>query len=387
MTDHYDVIIIGAGPGGSATGHYLAQGGLRVLLLDKATFPRDKTCGDGLTPRALRVLDDMGLLDGLQTQGQRLDRLEVFAPWGHSVAAQLPRVGAWHVYSLVVPRLVLDDTIRQRALASGAAFQGGMHVVQVEREGGGVVVKAERRGQANQFRGRMAVVATGASHKLLLTMGLLRHAPPIMLAARAYFEGMAAPPTMHLRFDGVPLPGYGWVFPLSATSANVGAGYFRAGWSARWMPDNPRQAFDHFIQTPPLRRMLDGARQVGPVKGYPLRVDFATAPTYGDHVLLVGEAAGLVNPLTGEGIDYALESGHLAASHLLAMFGAGDFSSARHAEYDHLLRARFQRLFVFCNRVRAICLNPPLLNLLVWAANRRPDLKLRLMHIVLGLRP
>ncbi len=386
MRELYDVIIIGAGPGGSATAHYLAQGGLRVLLLDKTVFPRDKTCGDGMTPRALRVLADMGLLDSLQTQGQRLDRLEVFAPWGYSVGAQLPRVGDWPDYTLVVPRLTLDDAIRQRALASGADFQGGVHVVQVEREGEGVAVKAERRGKTGEFRGRMAVVATGASHKLLLTTGILRQAPPMMLAARAYFEDMAAPPTMHLRFDGVPLPGYGWVFPLSATSANVGAGYFRDGWTARFMPDTPRQAFDHFVQTPALRRMLDGARQVGPVKGYPLRVDFATAPTYGDRTLLVGEAAGLVNPLTGEGIDYALESGQLAASHLLAMFAAGDFSPARHAEYDRLLRARFQRLFVFCNRVRAVCLNPPLLNLLVWAAARRPDLKLRLMHIVLGLR-
>ena len=260
MSDPNDGIIIGAGPGGSATAHYLAQGGLRVLLLDKTVFPRDKTCGDGMTPRALWVLADMGLLDGLQTQGQRFDRLEVFAPWGHSVGAQLPRVGDWPDYTLVVPRLTLDDAIRQRALASGADFQGGVHVVQVEREGEGVAVKAERRGKTGEFRGRMAVVATGASHKLLLTMGILRQAPPMMLAARAYFEDMAAPPTMHLRFDGVPLPGYGWVFPLSATSANVGAGYFRAGWTARFMPDTPRQAFDHFVQTPALRRMLDGAR-------------------------------------------------------------------------------------------------------------------------------
>lgn len=381
----HDVVIVGAGPGGSATAFYLAQHGLDVLLLDKFDFPRDKTCGDGMTPRALHVLAEMGILKELEAVGQRLNRLEIFAPWGHAVGAALPQIGDWPDYTLVVPRFVLDDVIRRRALAAGASFQGQVHVTQIERSDTGVVVRAERRGQTQSFRGRMAVIATGASPKLLLTTGILKHTPALMVAARAYFEDMAAPDTMHLRFDGVPLPGYGWVFPLSATSANIGAGFFRTPWAARWMPDTPKIAFDRFIQIPPLKAMLKGARQVGPVKGYPLRVDFASAPTYGDQMLLVGEAAGLVNPLTGEGIDYALESGRLAAGHLLAMFESGDFSPARHAEYDQRLRARFQRLFVFCNRVRAVCLNPPLLNLLVTAAGLRPRLKMRLIHAVLGL--
>ncbi len=381
----YDVIVIGAGPGGSATAHTLARQGARVLLLDKFEFPRDKTCGDGMTPRAAAILRDMGALDDLLAVGCRLPQLEIFAPAGHSVAATLPAVADWPAYTLVVPRLTLDDTLRQQAVASGAVFQGQVHVTGLEATADGVTVLAERRGQTARFQGRLAVIATGASSKLLLATGILRRLPPMMLAARAYFEGLAAPPHLHLRFDGVPLPGYGWVFPTSAATVNVGAGFFRTRWTRFWMPDTPRAAFDHFVQTPALQAILVGARQVGPVKGYPLRVDFATAPTYGPRCLLVGEAAGLVNPLTGEGIDYALESGQVAGAHALAMLTAGDFSPARFAAYDAALRARFQRLFVFCNRVRAVCLNPPLLNLLVWAANRRPDLKMRLIHVVLGL--
>src|SRR5436305_4217050 len=145
----------------------------------------------------------------------------------------------------------------------------------------------------------------------------------MMLCARAYFEGMAEVlDAAQCRFDGVPLPGYGWVFPLSNSSANIGVGFFRAGLTARWMPKTARTVFDSFIETPALQSILAGAQRVGPIKGYPLRIDFARSPTYAERILLVGEAAGLVNPVTGEGIDYALESGKMAAEHLMRMFAA-----------------------------------------------------------------
>src|SRR5690242_4734770 len=105
MTDTHDVVIVGAGPGGAAAAHYLAKRGLDVLLLDKASFPRDKTCGDGLTPRALGVLDDMGLLNELLRIGCRIKTMEIVAPGGGSVAAPLPQSSHGHDYALVVPRL------------------------------------------------------------------------------------------------------------------------------------------------------------------------------------------------------------------------------------------------------------------------------------------
>ncbi|MFN8470826.1 MAG: geranylgeranyl reductase family protein [Anaerolineae bacterium] len=383
----FDVVIIGAGPGGSAAAYYLARRGLDVLLLDKADFPRDKTCGDGLTPRAVSVLRDMGLLDHLLQVGHRTPHLEIVAPFGHSVGSPIPKVGDWPEFTLVVPRLILDDLLLQKAIGAGATFRGGVRVAKLQTSPTGVTVHGAGKDGAVEVKARAAIVATGASPTLLMEMGILKKMPAMMIASRAYFEDMRnLKDETYLTFEGVPLPGYGWVFPVSRTSANVGAGLVRRSWTSRWRKETSAQVFQKFITTPTIKAMLDGARQVGPVKGYPLRMDFAESPTYGERTLIVGEAAGMVNPLTGEGIDYALESGRIAAEHLATVFETGDFSRARFAEYDAVLRQRFQRLFVFCDRVRAICLNPVLLNPLVAVANYRTDLKLRLIYAVLGLR-
>lgn len=384
MKDMYDVAVVGAGPGGSAAAYYLAKSGLEVLLLDKFSFPRDKTCGDALTPRALRVLDEMGLLDELLRVGHRLHRIELIAPKGHSVAAPVPGKDGRTDYVLIVPRLILDHLILQRAVTGGAQFESPVRVNDIERDVKGVIIKGEYQGRAVSYKARMAIVATGANIKLLLRMGLLKQPPLMMLCARAYFEGMRSMSDLvQCHFDGVPLPGYGWVFPLSDSSANIGAGFFRSGLTARWMPATAREAFETFIQTPLLQNILSGAQRAGPIKGYPLRVDFASAPTCSDGVMLVGEAAGLVNPVTGEGIDYALESAKLAAEHLLSMFASGDLSGKPLQAYDNVLRQRYQDLFVLCNRLRFVYLNPLVLNRVVTAAAHDQDLLRIFMNIVL----
>jgi 2-polyprenyl-6-methoxyphenol hydroxylase-like FAD-dependent oxidoreductase len=132
--------------------------------------------------------------------------------------------------------------------------------------------------------------------------------------------------------------------------------------------------------------LLAGARQAGPLKGYPIRVDFLRARTFAERTLLVGEAAGLVNPLTGEGIDYALESGMIAARHITRTFETGDFAPARVVEYNTQLHARFDKVFRFSEWIRDWYCKPPLLNLLVPLANRRPELRQMLANIVLGER-
>ncbi len=385
MDKIYDVVIVGAGPGGSAVAYYLARAGLDVLLLDKFDFPRDKTCGDGLTPRALGVLDDMGILGDVLQVGCRVSAAEVVAPNGHSTVAPFPRGTGRPEHALVIPRLILDDMVRQWAVTRGARFEGRVYVTAIERSGIGVEVKGGRYGRSVSARARMAVIATGANVKLLLTMGLLPKAPPMMVAARAYFEGVSGlDDHMDLSFEGVPLPGYGWMFPLPGSKANIGAGFFRCGRAAGRVPATPAAAFQNFIQTHTLQRMLDHARQVGPIQGHPLRVDFTNAPTFGERVLLVGEAAGLVNPLTGEGIDYALESGKMAAGHLIDMFAAGDLSYQRLSAYDRALRLRFQGLFIFCTRIRDLLLYRRPLNRLVRAAAQWSDLKMALVNILLG---
>lgn len=385
MTEIYDVVIVGAGPGGSATAYYLAKEGFDVLLLDKFDFPRDKTCGDALTPRALHILDDMGILDAVNQVGHRLDKVEFTAPKGHIVVAPIPKQESKYDYLLFAPRLLLDSIILERALSSGAGFQSPVRVTGVVLEGSNMIVKGEQRAKELSFRARMVIIATGANTKLLLRMGLFKKMPQMVLCARTYYEGITNMiDAAHCRFDGVPLPGYGWVFPISDSSVNVGVGLFRAGLAELWMPKTAHAAFDAFIHSPPLQQLLAGASQSGPIKGYPVRVDFARSPTFGERTMLVGEAAGLVNPVTGEGIDYALESGKMAAEQLSHMFAIGDFSAKELTSYDKLLRQHYQRLFVLCDRLRVLYLNPLFLNLAVSACVHNNDLMMLFMNIAIA---
>src|SRR5262249_40553221 len=162
---------------------------------------------------------------------------------------------------------------------------------------------------------------------------------------RAYFEGLPglAADQIQFRFDGVPMPGYAWIFPTSETTANIGLGVFAARPGAR-APVSPRAAFERWRQWPAGRQAPGDPGPAGPIKGYPIRSDFLTSPAVAERVLVVGEAAGLVNPLTGDGIDFALESGQLAAEHLSEQLAHSDLSARGLAGYDRALRRRYSAL-------------------------------------------
>ena len=132
--------------------------------------------------------------------------------------------------------------------------------------------------------------------------------------------------------------------------------------------------------------MLATARQVGPLKGYPIRTDFHRSPTFHDRMLLVGESAGLVNPLTGEGIDLALESGQVAAQQLIAMFERGDFSQRSTENYDRILRQRYQRMFVLLTRLRTLYVNPYVSDRVIQTTQQVADLRALMVDIFLGFQ-
>ncbi len=369
MTVQYDVAIIGAGPAGSSSAYFLARSGIKVLLLDKATFPRDKTCGDGLVPRALPILTEMGVLDSVmqRSRGFQLNELEVSAPSGRAVRFTIPDLPYAPNHAVVVNQ--------------GAEFFSGVRVRGLRPDTDGITISSDNM----TYRARLAIVATGANTALLDIIGLNPPKPNIV-AARAYYEGIESLPSyFQFRFDGVVLPGYGWVFPLSATSANIGAGFIRTG--KREHNQSAQTVFQSFVENPALKQMLRNAKQVGTLKSFPIRTDFASAPLFAERILLVGEAAGLVNPLTGDGIDFALESGKIAAEHIATMLKFGDFSRSQLQAYDTILRQRYQNLFRFSTRVSRMALNRRALNWLVPLAASRPKLPETLVNILLGAQP
>lgn len=383
MPTETDILIVGAGPAGSALAYFLASAGFSVRLLDKAQFPRDKTCGDGLSPRALQVLKNIGALEAVNAAGFRIASLRLFSPNGHSFSAPILPHKNLPGHALVLPRFQLDEIIRHRALAASAEFE--QHTVSGLLETENAVVGATAA-NGQKYHARVTVLATGASTALLERAGLLpANFTAEGRAARAYFHNVRGlSDEVEFHFDSVPLPGYGWVFPTSPTTANVGAGYLvRAGRPAP--QSTPRQTFEGFIANPYVANLLVEAQPATPIKGFPLRFDFATAPTAKPGLFLVGEACGLVNPLTGEGVDYALESAEIAAEIITDALRHNAPPQQTARAYTRALRQRFLHLFTTIRRVRDLYLQPWVLNRFVRAAQKNDELKMRLVNIALGL--
>src|SRR5574341_2277165 len=212
----YDIAIVGAGPAGSAAAYFLAKAGLNVALLDKADFPRDKTCGDGLTPRALKVLDAMGALHKVEQQAFRCNGIGLRYSDSVTYKLELNHLADLPQYILVQPRLSLDDLLRRHAVEAGAHFVPNAKVEPISRAADGAAhVHLEGR---EPLQCMISIVATGASTRLLKDLGLLKNAPPPNLAARCYFENVEGlEDAIVMFFDGIELPGYGWVFPTSPT--------------------------------------------------------------------------------------------------------------------------------------------------------------------------
>ncbi len=377
LPERRQAIVVGAGPAGAATAFFLGRAGIDVLLLDKARFPRDKTCGDAVSPRALGVLGEMGLLDEVSARAQRCDEVCLVAPNHHTTVTAVPRPPGLPDHVLVIKRLHFDHMVQRRAVAAGAEFR--VEPVRALLQEGGAVVGVRLDGDRS-VRADLVVLATGAAMPLLKDAGLLDRKPEMILAARRYYDEIPeVEPRLEFYFDHVDLPGYGWLFPAGPHSANVGIGYMGT------VDGSPLSAFARFVDSHPRLRSLARARPDGAVRGYPLRVDFPRARKTGSGVLAVGEAVGLVNPFTGEGIDYALESGRIAGETIAPALreGGGRLAEGLRA-YEKALDARFRRLFVVLTLARRAYFNGPMLNRVLGGAPARKYLVDTLLEVCLG---
>ena len=316
-----DAVVVGAGPAGSSTAHYLAMAGLRVLLLEKSTFPRDKVCGDGLTPRAVAELVRMGV----DTSGWARNTGLRAVGGGRTIELPWPETASLPNFGLACPRAELDAALAAKAQESGAVLRENVTVVGPilhERSGRVIGVKAksaEREPLA--FKAPVVVDAGGVSARLATAVGREKAMNrPMGVAYRTYFRsGRSADSVMesHLElWKGKPgksdlMPGYGWIFPLAGGIVNVGLGSLSSTAKATGL--DYRGMFKAWMANAPSGWGFTEENQVGRLRGAALPMAFNRKPHYADGLLLVGDAGGMVSPFNGEGIAYALQAGRLAA--------------------------------------------------------------------------
>jgi geranylgeranyl reductase family protein len=335
-----DVLVVGAGPAGSAAAAWAARSGRDTVLVDAAVFPRDKTCGDGLTPRAIAELDRLGLDDwvrahtvnhGLRAHG-----------FGQTLLLPWPG-GSLPAYGSAVARTELDDQIRTTAMKSGAIGIDGTRAVDVEMDGGRVSsVWFESGGEAFELGCKRLVVADGVRSPLGKLLGRTWHRDTVYgVAGRSYVDSSMSD-------DPWILSGYGWIFPLGDGSVNLGVGTLATA-------KRPAEV----ALRPLMRHYADQRREDFGLSGdlrmptsAMLPMGGAVSHVAGPNWALIGDAAACVNPLNGEGIDYGLETGRLLADVL-----DEDLATA----WPALLREHYGEAFSIARRLAGLVTVPRLL--------------------------
>ena len=329
----FDVLVVGAGPSGAAAAHWLAARGHSVLAIEKKHFPREKTCGDGLTPRAVRQLHDMGLADRL-AGFQRFDGLRSIA---HGVTLELawPDHPDFPSYGYVVRRRELDEMVAEQAVKAGATIWQGAEAVAPVVDGGlltGAMVRDKDSDEVKPVRARYVIVADGANSRFGRALGTARDRSfPLGMAIRGYFTSpLHDEPWIesHLDIrdrDGNHLPGYGWIFPVGDGTVNVGVGLLST--FQGWKHVNTSHLMEAFCETAPARWGLSPATATGAPTGGRLPTGGSVTPRVGPTFVVAGDAAGFVNPFNGEGISTAMESGEIAAQVIIQALARPDQAS------------------------------------------------------------
>ncbi len=368
-----DAIVVGAGPSGATAAMALAQKGRRVLLLDRQEFPRDKACGDGVPSMAIAQLFELGMEPILKDAGfYPVHWLSVISPSGHEVKAELKEYvrGAC---SYVVPRLTFDQTLVEHAKASGARLRIAQVTAPVFKNGQVVGVQARQNGKSMEFRAGVVIAADGVTSVIARALQPDRFEDRHRaVALRAYVEGMDVRPNeVEFYLDKRIIPGYAWIFPYGATEANVGLGMRldRFHSQDKKLPE----LLDLFMELPAVKTRLRPGWQLRDVAVWQLNFGSQNGlQNVSDGLVVIGDAAGHINPLTGGGIANGIVAGRLAADVVDKGLAKGDMSRQVLQEYEELCRdamdASMRRSYMF---QRSLASYPLIVDWLVRLAGSR----------------
>ncbi|QIX28125.1 geranylgeranyl reductase family protein [Nocardioides sp. JQ2195] len=336
------VIIVGAGPAGAATAFHLAGAGIDVLVLEKTSFPRDKICGDGLTPRAVKQLLGMGF-DLDEPGWQKNKGLRIIGA-GHRIELPWPDLTTFPPFGMARARTDLDELLARHAQKAGARLRENTSVtgpVFDERTGRVVGVRARsvdergrKYGDELEFRAPVVIACDGVSARMATSLGIERRENrPMAVACRAYYrtpmhdddymeswlELWDGPRNSPQSNEANLLPGYGWIFPLGDGTANVGLGILNT--SSAFQNMDYKESMRRWLANTPEELGFRDQNLTAPIRSAALPMGFNRKPHYRNGMLLVGDSGGMVNPFNGEGIDYALEAGKMAAETVVQALG------------------------------------------------------------------
>ena len=354
MMNGAEVLVVGGGPAGSAAAYWLARDGHAVTVVERKSFPRDKTCGDGLTPRAIYQLDEMGF-DFSAPGFHRVTGLRSYA--GDKVMLEMswPDHSRFPDWGGVIRRRELDQQVADLARGQGVAVLEQTEARPLVDDGSLAGVELRSNGSVETVRPKVVIVADGALNRFGRHLGVTRRKDyPLGLAARGYYRSpRSSDPFLESQLDirdraGATMPGYGWVFPLGDGTVNVGVGLLST--FKRWKQANTtRMMADWVNAAPEYWGLSEESRLTDPVGGA-LQMSFSRSPLAGPNWLVIGDAAAAINPWNGEGIAYAYETGRIAAELAGQAVATGDTEAlTRYPGYldrEYGLYYRTARIFV-----------------------------------------